>query len=103
MNCEDCNGPLTIAVERECMDMCDACWTAFDARVKRMTTDRDYRMEVTEAAVFYVNEMARGSAADLREAEYRAFFACVMPEMPPKEVERYVAMGRANAGVKPRR
>ena len=85
--CSECSKELIIKKDREeCTDMCENCYKDFIDRVEKMN-NRDYRMQVSEAAVFWANRLYHSNQL---EANYRAFFACVMPEKPQHEVETFI-------------
>ena len=85
--CAECKKNLQVNPEREeCMDMCDDCYNALQERVERMS-DRNYRMEVARAARTWLNDCYHRNH---KEAQYRVFFATVMPEKPQHEVEKFI-------------
>jgi len=85
--CAECRNKLKVSKNRdECLDMCNNCWNALNERVKRMS-DPDYRMAVTRSAVAWVNELYHSNH---KEAQLRAFFGSVMPEVPQYKVEKLI-------------
>lgn len=85
--CAECGNSFEQNYRGQLEDMCDPCVNDLNERVQRMS-DRDYRMKVTRAAVAWRDEFHHPSRQ--READYRAFFASVMPEKPQHEVEEFI-------------
>lgn len=84
--CAECRKSFEQTYRGELEDMCDSCVDDLNNRVKLMK-DRDYRMKVTRAAVAWRDQFHHSNQ---READYRAFFASVMPEKPQYEVEDFI-------------
>ena len=85
--CAEGNHKLIISKNRnECEDMCDNCYGKLQERIGYMS-DRDKRMEVAEVAVFWANRLHH---TNQKEADIRAYMACVMPEYPQHKVEKLI-------------
>lgn len=86
-NCAECGNRLIVSKARtECEDMCNECYKKLQDRVEYMS-DRNNRMEVAEAAVFWANRIHH---TNQKEADLRAFMACVMPEYPKHKLEKTI-------------